>query len=339
MYRNTVRQNISLVKQPRRARCISGLGRLVSGMEFPADRSKSPQRFGEILSVCTLEVPGFGLSAAGFNLAAQVCPKHQIRPALWGGHFGASFLGMIFAYWSKVRARWIGVVLTVFVLVLLILLLRFWRPAATPQLLRLRAWFADPVAHAQWAIRSGTRCGDALMLMPTDGYIGFGWNDSFRPGHHHSGLDIFSPDGAANITPVVAAYDGYLTREADWKSTVIIRHPNFPAVAAVGISAGEEIWTYYTHMASRDGSESFIAPHFPPGTRELFVKAGTLLGYQGNWAGSQLQFTGLHLHFSVVKSDADGDYMDEREIENTYDPIPLLGLSQTPDQIWVCAEE
>lgn len=227
-----------------------------------------------------------------------------------------------------------------FLLILLLtvasLLFWYWRPAATPQLLRLRAWFADPAAHADWAVHRGERCGDALMLLPTDGYIGFGWDDSFRPGHRHSGLDIFSPDGAVNVTPVVAAYDGYLTREADWKSTVILRHPEFPAVAAVGIAEGAQIWTYYTHMASRDGRHSFVASTFAPGTRERFVKAGTVLGYQGNWSGSRWQLTGLHLHFSVVKSEPDGSYANERNIDNTYNPVYLLGLAKTAEGIWVC---
>lgn len=237
---------------------------------------------------------------------------------------------------SRLRKYWI---LLFFLLLLLLgggLLFRYWRPAATPQLLRLRAWFADPAAHTDWAVRRSTRCGDALMLLPTDGYIGFGWDDSFRPGHRHSGLDIFSPAGAVNVTPVVAAYDGYLTRETDWKSTVILRHPDFPAVAALGIAEGEQIWTYYTHMASRDGSQSFVAATFPPGTHERFVKAGTVLGYQGNWSGSRWQLTGLHLHFSVVKSNPDGSYADERTITNTYNPVYFLGLTQTTDRIWRC---
>lgn len=240
---------------------------------------------------------------------------------------------------SRLRRSWI---LAFFLLLLLFgsgLLFRYWRPAATPQLLRLRTWFADPAAHADWAVRHGTRCGDALMLLPTDGYIGFGWDDSFRPGHRHSGLDIFSPDGAVNVTPVVAAYDGYLTRETDWKSTVILRHPDFPAVVALGIAEGEQIWTYYTHMASRDGSQSFVASTFPPGTHERFVTAGTVLGYQGNWSGSRWQFTGLHLHFSVVKSDQDGSYRNEQQIDNTYNPVALLGLTQNSEGIWGCAVE
>ena len=236
--------------------------------------------------------------------------------------------------------RWVrrALVLLSLLLLLTLLLFHYWRPAATPQLLRLRAWFNDPIAHAHWAVKAGERCGDAVMLIPTNGYVGFGWDDSFRPGHRHSGLDIFSPDGAVNVTPVLAAYDGYLTREAEWKSTIILRHPAFPAVPAAGLPAGEQIWTYYTHMASRDGSQSFVASTFPPGSHDVFVKAGTLLGYQGNWAGSQWQFTGLHLHFSVVKSNADGSYADERDITNTYDPIPFLGLTQSEEGVWVCKE-
>lgn len=214
--------------------------------------------------------------------------------------------------------------------------LRLWRPTITPQILRLRAWLDDPAGHATWSIAMSERCNNAPMIIPTNGYIGFGWDDSFRVGHRHSGLDIFSPDGQPNVTPIVAAYDGYLTREADWKSTVILRHPNFPAVPSAGIVQGEQIWTYYTHMAARDGATSFVAPEFPPGTHELFVKAGTLLGHQGNWGGSWWQLTGLHLHFSVVKSTAAGSYLDEREITNTYNPAPLLGLQLNGEGILVC---
>jgi murein DD-endopeptidase MepM/ murein hydrolase activator NlpD len=205
--------------------------------------------------------------------------------------------------------------------------------AAAEQLLRLRTWFADPAANPEWTVLAGVRCQpDAPMLMPTAGYIGFGWDDSFRPGHRHSGYDIFTPDRAVNVTPVIAAYDGYLTREPGWRSAVIIRHPDFPAIVP-----GEQIWTYYTHMASADGSQSFIAPQFPAGTRELFVPAGTLLGYQGNWSGSAASPTGIHLHFSIVKSTPGGSYADETDIANTYDPAPFLGVMRNAAGVLVCA--
>ncbi len=205
-------------------------------------------------------------------------------------------------------------------------------PDPARQLLRLRAWLADPVAQAGWRVEVGQRCrADAPMLMPTSGYIGFGYGDSFRPGHRHSGYDMFTPDGAVNVTPVVAAYDGYLTREADWRSAVILRHPDFPAIVP-----GAQIWTYYTHMASADGSQSFIAIQFPAGTREVFVPAGTLLGYQGNWSGSPGNPTGIHLHFSIVKSTLGGGYADETDIANTYDPAPFLGMAPNADGVLGC---
>ena len=169
------------------------------------------------------------------------------------------------------------------------------------------------------------------MLMPTNGYIGFGRGDSFRPGHQHSGYDIFTPDGAVNTTPVIAAFDGYLTRETDWRSSVIIRHPDFQPVVG-----GEQIWTYYTHMASADGQQSFIASQFPPGTRDLFVPAGTLLGYQGNWSGTAGNPTGIHLHFSIVKSTPSGGYANETDIENTYDPAPFLGVTRNAAGVLTC---
>ncbi len=219
----------------------------------------------------------------------------------------------------------------------------FWQlrqpEQATPQIFRLRSWLAEPTRHVNWAIRAGQRCGAAPMLLPTNGYVGFGWDDSFRPGHRHSGLDIFGPDRQNGVTPIVAAHAGYLTRELGWKSTVIIRHPDFPAVPAAGIAAGEQIWTYYTHMAARDGSESYVDAAFPPGTHEHFVAAGTLLGHQGNWGGSIWQLTGRHLHFSVIRSSATGGYLDEREITNTYNPQHLLGLAPNAAGILTCPRQ
>ena len=205
------------------------------------------------------------------------------------------------------------------------------------RMMNIRAWFADPSAHPEWWVNVNTTCGAAQMIMPTTGYVGVGYGDSFRPGHNHTGYDIFSPDGVENITPVVAAYDGYLTREGDWRSAVIIRHPDFPDFSSVpaGVS-GSQIWTYYTHMASAEGTVSYISTNFPPGTHEVFVKAGTLLGYQGTWSGDPGNPVGLHLHFSVVKSTLDGGYMNETELANTYDPAPFLGVMPDEEGFIIC---
>ncbi len=189
------------------------------------------------------------------------------------------------------------------------------------RLLRLRQYWADPSAHADWQIRAGERCGQAPFLFPTDGYIGFVWGDSFGPGNEHQGLDIFGPTGPAGLgqTPVVAAYDGFLSRQSDWRSAVIQRVPDDP------LRPGRQIWLYYTHMADPEGN-SFIDPAFPPGTTERFVRAGTRLGAQGNYSADPMNPTGMHLHFSIVLDDGEGRFRNELEIQNTLDPSPYLGI-------------
>jgi len=186
---------------------------------------------------------------------------------------------------------------------------------------QLRQYWADPAAHAAWAVRAGERCGEAPFVMPTDGLIGFVWGDSFRPGHSHQGLDIFGPTGPNGLgqTPVVAAYDGYLTRLPEWRSAVIQRVPSDP------LQPGRTIWLYYTHMADADGT-SYIQKEFPPGVQDVFVPAGTLLGYQGNFSADPNNPVGMHLHFSIVLDDGTGKFRNELEIANTLDPSPYLGL-------------
>lgn len=196
------------------------------------------------------------------------------------------------------------------------------------------ATIRDRRAHPEWNITAGTRCNAAPFSMPTNGFIGFIWDDSFRPGHRHQGLDMF---GLADpgVVPVYAAYPGYLSRLPDWKSTIIIRVPDDP------LRPDRQIWTYYTHMADSDGT-SYIADTFPPGTWEVYVEEGTLLGYQGNYSGDPNNPTGVHLHFSIVKDDGSGNFMNELAIKNTLDPSPYLGMplnaKENPDEVPTCGE-
>ena len=232
---------------------------------------------------------------------------------------------------------WVGVTLLSFVIVVAVGAVAgfsFYRSHvfSPVRFERLMTWLRDPAGHEAWKMNAGEICDGAPFQMPTDGYIGFLWGDSFRIGHHHQGIDVFGGD-EVGITPVYASYPGYLTRQQDWKSTVIIRVPDDP------LEPGRQIWVYYTHMAGPDG-ESFIAPDFPPGTGEVFVEAGTLLGYQGNYSGTPDNPVGVHLHLSIVKDDGHGNYLNELEIGNTLDPSPYLGLSlnarNNPDQVPVC---
>jgi len=183
--------------------------------------------------------------------------------------------------------------------------------------LKVRQWFRDPESLPELTILQGERCGDAPFILPTNGIIGYLWDDSFRPGHRHQGLDIFGGQ-ELGVTPGIAAYDGYLSRLPEWTSTVIQRIPNDP------LQPGQQIWLYYTHMADAEGND-YIEAIFPRGTNEVFIPAGTLLGYQGNYSGDPYNPTGIHLHFSIVK-DNNGAFMNELEIGNTYDPSPYLGM-------------
>jgi murein DD-endopeptidase MepM/ murein hydrolase activator NlpD len=190
----------------------------------------------------------------------------------------------------------------------------------------------NPENHEDWKTAAKSTCGGASFSFPTDGYIGYLWNDTFKVGHRHEGIDIFSGT-EAGLTPVYSVYDGYLTRMDDWKSTVIIRIPDDP------LHPGEQIWTYYTHMADVNGN-SFVSPQFPAGTSEEFVKAGTLLGYMGNFSGTAGSPTGVHLHFSIVKSESDGSFKNELDVKNTLDPSAYFGYplnaDENPDMPLVC---
>ncbi len=165
-------------------------------------------------------------------------------------------------------------------------------------------------------------CPGAPFTLPTDGFIGLLYADSrgpysrFKP---HQGIDIFS-EGAGGETTVYAAYDGYVTRQSDWVSTLILRVPEDP------LAPDEQIWLYHTHMADSAGND-FIEPAFPPGTTELFVEQGTLLGYTGDYNGNSARTVWVHLHFSIVMDDGNGRYLNELDFNNTKDPSPYFGMN------------
>lgn len=200
----------------------------------------------------------------------------------------------------------------------------------------INRWFADPSSRANLTTIQREPCPGAPFLLPSDGLIGLLYRDTDLPYnllHRHTGLDIFG-DGEPGTVPVYAAYEGYLTRLDAWKSTVILRH-NDP------LHPGQTIWTYYTHMASKDGSESFVSAQFPPGTSEVWVEQGTLLGYQGEFSGNGVASIAMHVHFSIVRSESDGSFKNEARLGNTIDPSPYLGMelniNSKPDRPIHCA--
>jgi len=185
-------------------------------------------------------------------------------------------------------------------------------------------FITNPENSVEPQMEALSQCGDAPFLMPTSGMIGYIWGDSFRIGHHHTGIDIFAGTDAG-LTPVYAAYDGYLTRLEDWKSSLILRIPEDP------LQPDRQIWTYYTHLADPNGN-TLIDSAFPAGTFEVFVPAGTFLGYQGNYSGTSGSPTGVHLHFSIVLDDGEGNFLNELEIKNTLDPSPYFNLALNEEE-------
>ncbi len=204
--------------------------------------------------------------------------------------------------------------------------------ARSVQVLR---WLQNPEEYSNLKILSGKRCGDAPFILPSDGMIGYLWDDSFRPGHRHQGIDIFGGTKPGE-TPVISAYEGYLTRLPEWTSSVILRVPSDP------LHPERQIWLYYTHMADAEGN-SFIVDAFPRGTYDFKIPAGTLLGYQGNYSGDPHHPVGVHLHFSIVKDDGRGAFTNELEIKNTYDPSPYFGMAlnakENRNDIPICQEK
>jgi peptidoglycan LD-endopeptidase LytH len=209
-----------------------------------------------------------------------------------------------------------------------------YRPNAA-RIDKFRQWMRNPASHPDWKLVAGSQCDSAPFLFPTNGFAGFLWGDSFGLRHTHQGVDIF-PGTDVGITPVIAAYPGYLTRQADWKSAVIVRVPDDP------LHPGRQIWLYYTHMADQFGN-SFISSEFPPGTSEKLIKAGIFLGYQGNYSGDPNNPVGVHLHFSIVEDDGTGQFKNELDIDNTLDPSPYLGLSlnayENRDRVPLCESQ
>ncbi len=187
----------------------------------------------------------------------------------------------------------------------------------------LLRWFREPSSRATLGTSFTAPCPGYPFLTPSSGLVGgLPWNAAYAPYNlftPHPGIDIFG-DGPEGTVPVYAAYDGLLTREEGWKSAVIIRHED-------PLQAGRIIWTYYAHMASADGTRSYIVDRFPPGTVGAPVRQGELIGYQGSYNGGPgAAPIGIHLHFSIVRSDAAGHYLNEAVFANTLDPTPYLGL-------------
>lgn len=218
-----------------------------------------------------------------------------------------------------------------FLLAMGLLLLLFWLASRIQRFIHdwdgarsqeLQTTEQEPLKSEDLLTVQRDTCPGAPFILPSDGTIGLLYADPrgpYSPDNPHQGIDIFSY-ADPGIVPVYAAYDGYVRREADWKSTLIMRVPDDP------LQSGRQLWLYYTHMADEAGND-FIIDAFPPGTSEKYVEQGTLLGYTGNYSGSSLRDVWVHLHFSIVQDNGNGIYSNELDFDNTVDPSEYLGIA------------
>lgn len=138
-------------------------------------------------------------------------------------------------------------------------------------------------------------CPAAPWRVPTRGDMGMWWF-TYQLG--------IMGEGYGNTVPVYAVADGLLLRRSDWNSAVAIQHDD-------PVRPGERVWSFYGDMADGEDGRSFVVPDFPLGSKEVPVKAGQLLGYQGTWGGSPGSPIWTHLQFAVVPEQADGSFPSE----------------------------
>jgi hypothetical protein len=153
-------------------------------------------------------------------------------------------------------------------------------------------------------------CPGAAWQLPSAGTLGIKRRDE--------GLDFFGWGNEGKV-PVYAVADGLLTRLPGRSDAVVIQHDD-------PLKPGNKVWSYYADMTSANGMTSFVAHEFPPGSGNVPVKAGQLIGYQGTWSGRSQWPMWLHVHFAVVSADQEGGFPENVTVDKLLDPTLYLGL-------------
>jgi hypothetical protein len=156
-------------------------------------------------------------------------------------------------------------------------------------------------------------CPGALWQLPSDSRLGVKWQDD--------GLMFFGQGNEGQV-PIYAVADGLLWRPEAWTDGVIIEHDD-------PLQVGKKIWTFYGGMTSANGKESFVAEEFPIGVKNVPVKAGQLIGYQGSWSGNPQWPMWIHVYFALVR--ATGNFPETFNNFTILNPSEHLGLALKPD--------
>jgi hypothetical protein len=179
---------------------------------------------------------------------------------------------------------------------------------------RLVDIIADNKIYKPPAAASTTKietCPGAPWRLPTDGSLGL-----------TMGIDsiAFYGQGQEASIPVYAVADGLLTRPPDRLDAVAILHgdPQRPE---------KKVWVFYGDMADANGTDSFVVQDFPPGSTNIPVKSGQLLGYQGSWRGTPPWPKWVHLSILLVDANPQNTLPKEITSADILDPVPYFGLS------------
>ena len=82
------------------------------------------------------------------------------------------------------KTLWVGLgIMAVMAVLVFFGYLKYLSPSSRTRSLLM--WLKNPAAHPDWTISAGEHCSDAVLLLPTDGMIGYIWDDSFRLGQRH----------------------------------------------------------------------------------------------------------------------------------------------------------
>jgi hypothetical protein len=170
-------------------------------------------------------------------------------------------------------------------------------------------------------------CPNSSWKLPTSALLGIAWRED--------GIDFFG-GGSGKSVPVYSVADGLLTRPADSSNIVVIQHDD-------PLRPGEKVWTIYADMIGASGIDSYIDEQFPPGSTDIPVVRGQLLGYQGDWGGRPYWPVWPHLYFTVVQAEKDGSFPEVLLKENTLDASAYLGilvdLNRSGTQVLKCLDE
>lgn len=151
-------------------------------------------------------------------------------------------------------------------------------------------------------------CLGSPWQLPTEAHLGMFWYNRqlLMMGAGHSGQ-----------VPVYAVADGVLYQFPEWKTSVAIQHDD-------PFNAGKKLWSFYGDMAPAfDAENAYIVDHLI-GLKGVPVRAGDLIGFQGQWLGPSQQ-TWVHVRFSLLPAEDDGSFPQALlPIDDFYAPLPSL---------------